>query len=193
MCLCVPDRQVLFWGFFVAFLISPIWSWHLKSWAVGFPPSTHPQDLAVCSVSRPAPPNPHAIQPDTITLIHCLLTQLGNNSSWPTRGLQGRAEGGGRNKSIPLEGQRQAAWSHSTLQRVVEATGNTCSHTKATHRAMQLNDGDSNAALPQSGHSMSGGHFMLRATFVNQVGPKDREGPWISQHSSVRSCVASGS
>lgn len=75
----------------------------------------------------------------------------------------------------------------SAFQRVVGATGNSCSHSKATHRAVQLNSGDLSPALPQSDHSRSGGHSMVKAAFVNPVGPKDREGSGVSQRSSIRS------
>lgn len=45
--------------------------------------------------------------------------------------------------------------------------GNSYFHTKATHTAMQLNNGDSTMALLQSKHSLRCGHSMVRGAFVN--------------------------
>lgn len=54
------------------------------------------------------------------------------------------------------------------------ARGNSCFHTKATHTAMQLNNGDSNMVLLQSKLSLRCGPSIVKGAFVNEVGPKDR-------------------
>lgn len=145
-----------------------------------------PQDLAVCSVPRPAPPNPWAIQP-TPQLWSAASNTAGKKTlaGWPEgcRGGQ-KVEEETKTCCSKAKGKLTVA---SAFQRVVGATGNSCSHSKATHRAVQLNSGDLSPALPQSDHSRSGGHSMVKAAFVNPVGPKDREGSGVSQHSSIRS------
>lgn len=133
--------------------ISPIWLWPLKSWAVGFSPFTSPtQDLAVCSVPRPAPPDPWAIRP-TPQLWSAASNTAGKKTlaGWP-EGCRGRAKGGRRNKNMLLEGQGQAERSLQPFREWWEPPGNGCSH-EATHRAVQLNSGDLSPALPQSDHS----------------------------------------
>lgn len=84
-----------------------------------------------------------------------------------------------------LEGQGQADGRFS-LSESGGSHQTSLTHSKATHRAVQLNSGDLfNSA--QSGPLQGGGHSMVKAAFVNPVGPKDREGSGVSQHSSIRS------
>lgn len=121
-----------------------------------FPPSTQPQDLALCCMPSPEPPNQRAIPPQTQSFrgtarYYCWEIiragcPEGEQQGW-WRALE-RARDRWRNRSMPPKGQRQASWSHSSLQRVV-AMGNSCSCTKASHMAMKLNDGDSNTTLSQ--------------------------------------------
>lgn len=149
---------------------------------MGFPPSAHPQDLYPVLLH----PTHVPCDPDTTALEPCSYSWE-ITSSWLAKRLQGRAEGGGRNKSIPMKGQRQALGLHSIFQRVVGAVSNSCSDTKATHRAMKLNNGDSNMApvrplreLPSHDEG---------SICEKKAGPKAREGSCVSQNSFLRSYV----
>lgn len=77
--------------------------------------------------------------------------------------------------SIPPKGQRQAL-GHIQPYREWQAMGQSCSYMKATHTAVQLNDGDSDMALSQSAYFTRVGHSMVRETFGDEFSPKDREG-----------------